>query len=185
MKRKNIGKNNLLKIKEGTFFIILSSKHSGTNEQYKTALINLDLSKDECSVCKLSQWKGKFINLHLDHINGNNMDYSLTNLRLICPNCHSQTKNYGSKNKAKKKKVKKIDLDPFYRNKPRPETRKVIRPEKDQLLQLLNEKSIEDIGKMYKVSGNAVRKWCKSYKIEQFMKKRGYWAKVYAQKQNN
>ena len=37
--------------------------------------------------------------MELDHINGVNNDNRLENLRFLCPNCHSQTSTYGSKNK--------------------------------------------------------------------------------------
>lgn len=41
--------------------------------------------------------------------------------------------------------------------------RKVIRPTKDELQSLINQKSFVEIGKMYDVSDNTVRKWCKNY----------------------
>lgn len=41
--------------------------------------------------------------------------------------------------------------------------RKVNRPEKDELYNLLKENSFCAVGKMYGVSDNAIRKWCKSY----------------------
>jgi 5-methylcytosine-specific restriction endonuclease McrA len=31
-------------------------------------------------------------------VNGNRHDNRLENLRLLCPNCHSQTPNFGAKN---------------------------------------------------------------------------------------
>ncbi|QIW89910.1 HNH endonuclease [Bacillus phage Izhevsk] len=43
--------------------------------------------------------------------------------------------------------------------------RKSERPNKDDLLNLIKTKSFIDIGKMYGVSDNAVRKWCKSYEL--------------------
>lgn len=42
--------------------------------------------------------KGKPLMRELDHINGNSRDYRLDNLRILCPNCHSQTETYKSKN---------------------------------------------------------------------------------------
>lgn len=51
-----------------------------------------------CSVCGLKEWNGQPITLELDHISGNRKDESRDNLRLICPNCHSQTHTYKVKN---------------------------------------------------------------------------------------
>lgn len=41
---------------------------------------------------------GKPLTLQLDHVNGNNTDNRLENLRFLCPNCHSQTDNFTGKN---------------------------------------------------------------------------------------
>lgn len=38
------------------------------------------------------------LTLQLDHINRVNNDHRLTNLRFLCPNCHSQTDTYAGKN---------------------------------------------------------------------------------------
>jgi hypothetical protein len=43
--------------------------------------------------------------------------------------------------------------------------RKVQRPSKEELLLLINTNSLLGIGKMFGVSDNSVRKWCKSYGI--------------------
>lgn len=61
---------------------------------------NLDI-KYQCDIidCKLSTWYGKELNLQLDHINGINNDNRLANLRLLCPNCHSQTETFCGANK--------------------------------------------------------------------------------------
>ena len=49
-----------------------------------------------CSCCgiKSNDWQGKPIVIELDHINGVTNDSRLDNLRMLCPNCHSQTPNY-------------------------------------------------------------------------------------------
>lgn len=49
--------------------------------------------------CGLTEWKGKPISLQLDHVNGNKFDHRIKNLRLLCPNYHSQTDTFGGKNK--------------------------------------------------------------------------------------
>ena len=52
----------------------------------------------KCAICGCTKWQGKTLSLELDHINGVNNDNRLENLRFLCPNCHSQTSTYGSRN---------------------------------------------------------------------------------------
>jgi hypothetical protein len=47
-----------------------------------------------CSICNISSWNDKKINLEIDHIDGDNTNNIIENIRFICPNCHSQTNNY-------------------------------------------------------------------------------------------
>lgn len=51
----------------------------------------------ECSICRLSDWLGAPITLHVDHINGRHSDHRLENLRFLCPNCHQQTSTWGNR----------------------------------------------------------------------------------------
>jgi hypothetical protein len=44
--------------------------------------------------CGISEWQGRPLVLQLDHINGINSDNRLTNVRVLCPNCHSHTDTY-------------------------------------------------------------------------------------------
>lgn len=77
---------------------ILSGKHptySGT--LLKNRLIKEDILPNKCQRCGIDSWNGEPITLELDHINGNNQDHTLDNLRILCPNCHSQTATYRSK----------------------------------------------------------------------------------------
>lgn len=57
-----------------------------------------NLLEYKCAICGISEWNGKALSLELDHINGINYDNRLENLRWLCPNCHSQTTTYGSRN---------------------------------------------------------------------------------------
>ena len=53
-----------------------------------------------CSVCRLvPEWNGQPLQLQVDHKNGDYLDNRKENVRFICPNCHSQTPTFGSKNK--------------------------------------------------------------------------------------
>lgn len=57
----------------------------------------------KCSICgQLPFWNNKELTLILDHINGNNHDDRLENLRWVCPNCNQQLDTFGSKNQAYK-----------------------------------------------------------------------------------
>lgn len=64
-------------------------------------LFSKDLKKEfkfdmkKCSICGMKDiWNGRPIMLELDHINGITNDSRISNLRMLCPNCHSQTSNY-------------------------------------------------------------------------------------------
>ena len=62
----------------------------------KQTLIALRGRKCEC--CGLEEWMGQPINLEIHHLNGNRSDNDLSNLQLLCPNCHSYTPTFNRKN---------------------------------------------------------------------------------------
>jgi len=57
-----------------------------------------DVNGKQCSVCHIDEWQGKEIVLEVDHIDGLHYNNNVENLRLICPNCHSQTDTYKNRN---------------------------------------------------------------------------------------
>lgn len=52
----------------------------------------------KCECCGLSEWMGKPLSLEVHHIDGNHLNNELDNLQILCPNCHSQTSNWRSRN---------------------------------------------------------------------------------------
>lgn len=84
----------------------LEGVNDGTSGKTQTAayvkkyIIERDGNKCcECGWDKINKKTNK-IPIHLDHIDGNWKNNNPTNLRLLCPNCHSLTDTYGSLNKG-------------------------------------------------------------------------------------
>lgn len=67
------------------------------SDKLKIRLIREGMLKPKCDDCDRDQWRDETITLELDHIDGNKDNNSLGNLRLLCPNCHSQTPEYRSR----------------------------------------------------------------------------------------
>lgn len=93
------GKSNLNKKTFSLDQILIENSTYSAISSLKTRLLRVGLFRYECYECGISTWKNKKITLQLDHINGISNDHRLENLRLLCPNCHSQTETYGGKNK--------------------------------------------------------------------------------------
>lgn len=149
------------------------------NSSYKRSirdkLLSENLREYRCERCKRTEWEGEPIPLEVHHINGNHNDNRLENLQLLCPNCHALTDNYKGKNQERYK-----NKNSYYHvcqkcgkplNSPSATLcmecyakvrRKTERPSKDELLELIKTKSFTEIGRIYNVSDNAIRKWCKS-----------------------
>ncbi len=97
---KGLKKEKRLKIKTED---ILSGKYP----EYQTYKLKLRLLRegyfeDKCSICG---WSDKlpdqeFSSCELHHKDGNPHNHLLSNLELLCPNCHSVTYNYRSRNRA-------------------------------------------------------------------------------------
>lgn len=68
----------------------------------KERIIECGLLDRACSWCGLEKWLDVLIPLELDHINGIRYDNRISNLRILCPNCHAQTPTYRGRNIKKK-----------------------------------------------------------------------------------
>ena len=73
--------------------------HNGNS--LKKRLFSNNLKEKRCECCGLTEWNNNPISLQVHHVDGNNLNNSLSNLQLLCPNCHAQTNNYCGKNKKK------------------------------------------------------------------------------------
>jgi hypothetical protein len=78
----------------------------------KRRLISSGLLRGACSECGITEWLGRKLTLQLDHINGVGDDQRLHNLRLLCPNCHSQTATFCGRNaRSWRQRGESIELD--------------------------------------------------------------------------
>ena len=66
----------------------------------------------KCECCGLSEWLGKEIALEVHHVDGDSLNNDLSNLQILCPNCHSMTDNWKGRG-IKKKGQTPIDEDAF------------------------------------------------------------------------
>ncbi len=82
-----------------------------TNEPTIRKLVKLT-QEYKCVSCGVGETYNNLpIVLQVDHIDGNSDNNLPPNLRLLCPNCHSQTKSYSGRNKGSGRTRRKI-----YRN---------------------------------------------------------------------
>ena len=162
--------------------ILVKGKYKATSN-LKKRLIKENLLEEKCYECGIGpNWNNKPLSLQLDHINGDNIDNRLENLRILCPNCHCQTETYsGSKAKKEKHKHKficKICGGPKKGSKsdvcikcvpkitPNNHKLKIEWPDVQIVLDMVKEYSFVYAAKQLNVSDNAVRKFLKRNNID-------------------
>jgi hypothetical protein len=86
--RTNTKLNNSRKI--STIEILVSGSTYTNLGNIKNRLYEEGLKKRICEKCGQNEnWNGEHISLILDHINGDNSDHRIENLRILCPNCNA------------------------------------------------------------------------------------------------
>jgi 5-methylcytosine-specific restriction endonuclease McrA len=73
---------------------LLVAGRARSRRHVKLRLLAAGLKELRCEECDLASWLGEPLSLALHHVNGDGTDNRLENLRLLCPNCHSQTPNF-------------------------------------------------------------------------------------------
>ncbi len=76
-----------------------------TRRTVKKYLLEAGILINVCEECGLSEWRGKPITIQVDHRNGIRDDHRFENLRMLCPNCHSQTDTFGARNLRRRREM--------------------------------------------------------------------------------
>lgn len=168
----------------------------------KEKLFEFNLKPRKCEKCGRTKWVIDDVDypipLQVHHIDGDRSNNELSNLMILCPNCHTFTDNYCGKNHKKSTQDKS---DEFYHTNKRKEVTKICeycgkefhtlsksqkfcsqkcfklhrrksqRPSKEELEKLIHLKSYRELGRMFGVTDNAIKKWCIYYSIDNYKKK--------------
>ena len=141
----------------------------------KLKLLEVGLKENKCEICGCSEWLGKKLVCQLHHIDGDNTNNELSNLQILCPNCHSQTENYCGNANINTNKNYCIDCGRILKSKKAKycpscsakhkrfyDWEKEIENIKKYLY---NGETNEQIGQRYNVSEATIRKYRKKYNL--------------------
>ena len=70
-----------------------------SNSKKRKRLIEEGIKENKCERCGLSEWMGQHIPLELHHIDFNHYNNDISNIQILCSNCHMQIHNYNNNSK--------------------------------------------------------------------------------------
>lgn len=150
---------------------ILVENSAYNRTRLKSRLLSAGIFSYKCSMCDNDGiWNGSPLTLQLDHINGIYDDNRLENLRLLCPNCHSQTNTFAGKSPKKmylcecgksinRQSHKCVECYAQSRRNP-------LIPEANVLINSIKSIGYVKTSMLYGVSDNAIRKRLKSNGVD-------------------
>lgn len=110
---KGLKLNSKPRINNDEFFL-KNTNHSSHHTRIR--LFKSKIKEEKCESCKLEKWLDKPIPLEVDHIDGDKFNNELSNLRILCANCHAQTSSYRGRSKKRYARVAQLvsaaDLNP-------------------------------------------------------------------------
>lgn len=155
--------------------ILVKNSTYSSSSGLKKRLVSDGILEDKCASCGGSDtWNGEPITLQLDHINGVRDDNRIENLRILCPNCHSQTSTHSGKKPKNtcldrdsrvSKKAERCRTCANKLNNSNPEY-KIEWPEINELVEMLSNQPFTKVAEKLGVSDNAIRSHLKKRGID-------------------
>lgn len=159
---------------------LLESMSQGMNPiktAIKERLFTEGFFERKCYQCNRMEWLDKPIPLEIHHIDGDKFNHVLSNLTMLCPNCHAFTDNYRGKNNESVKVNKSRRIcdcgNPKQRlsisckdcSHKKPRKTKIEWPTLEELKSMVENSSFEAVGRSLGVSGkrvsSVIRKWAR------------------------
>jgi 5-methylcytosine-specific restriction endonuclease McrA len=193
-KSHNKGVSSSTKLSPSQILVITDGRNRTKPSLLRRAILESGVPY-RCSSCGVgAEWNGRKLVLEVDHQNGSWSDCRLSNLRFLCPNCHSQEPTSTHKknliltncrgcggsitSRVDSKGVQDtLFCSPACGSKfsPRLNQERGSWPTASRLKGMVWEAPVDRIAKEIGVSGSAVKKRCKRLGID--TPPRGYWSK--------
>jgi hypothetical protein len=93
--QSHLAGKNYIKVPNDEFFTANNTRQSTS---IRNALFNRGIKDRRCESCNNEEWVGSPIPLEVHHMDGDKTNNQLSNLQILCPNCHALTDTYKTKN---------------------------------------------------------------------------------------